>query len=188
MTGRLLEKVARVNKPIVVSTAGLRTDEIDWLVNFLETERADFALMHCVALYPTPDDKLQLNQIGRMIERYRGVPIGWSTHEDQNNTAAVQIAYAKGARLFERHVGLDDGRYKLNDYSSTPDAARSLDQGLPSGPRHARHRRARADLAGRAPDAERAEARHLCQARHCQGRDDQARAMSSSPCRCRTAR
>ena len=52
--------------------------------------------MHCVALYPTPDDKLQLNQIGRMIERYRGVPIGWSTHEDQNNTSAVQIAYAQG--------------------------------------------------------------------------------------------
>jgi mannose-6-phosphate isomerase-like protein (cupin superfamily) len=63
---------------------------------------------------------LQLNEIGRMIERYRGVPIGWSTHEDQNNTAAVQIAYAEGARLFERHVGLDDGRYKLNAYSSTP--------------------------------------------------------------------
>ena len=103
----LLEKVARVNKPMVVSTAGLRTDEIDWLVDFLESERAEFALMHCVALYPTPDDKLQLNQIGRMIERYRSVAIGWSTHEDQNNTAAVQIAYAKGARLFERHVGLE---------------------------------------------------------------------------------
>jgi len=116
----LLEKVTRVNKPIVISTAGLRTDEIDSLVAFLETERADFALMHCVALYPTPDDQLQLNEIGRMIERYRGVPIGWSTHEDQNNTSAVQIAYAKGARLFERHVGLDDGRYKLNAYSSTP--------------------------------------------------------------------
>ena len=42
-----------------------------------------------------------------MIERYRNVAIGWSTHEDQDNVAAVQIAYAKGARLFERHVGLE---------------------------------------------------------------------------------
>ena len=32
----LIEKVARVNKPVVVSTAGLRIDDIDWLVNFLE--------------------------------------------------------------------------------------------------------------------------------------------------------
>ncbi|MBI2718307.1 MAG: N-acetylneuraminate synthase family protein [Rhizobiales bacterium] len=117
----LLEKVARVNKPVVVSTAGLRTDEIDWLVNFLETERVDFALMHCVALYPTPDDKLQLNQIAGLCERYRNVPIGWSTHEDQNNTSAVQIAYALGARLFERHVGLATEKYKLNAYSSTPE-------------------------------------------------------------------
>lgn len=117
----LLEKVARVNKPVVVSTAGLRTDEIDWLVNFLETERVDFALMHCVALYPTPDDKLQLNQIATLRERYLSVPIGWSTHEDQDNTSAVQIAYALGARLFERHVGLNTDKYKLNSYSSTPE-------------------------------------------------------------------
>jgi sialic acid synthase SpsE len=88
----LLEKVVTSRKPVVVSTAGLRTDEIDWLVNFLESERVEFALMHCVALYPTPDDKLQLNQIGQMIERYRNVPIGWSTHENQDNVAAIQIA------------------------------------------------------------------------------------------------
>jgi N-acetylneuraminate synthase len=117
----LLEKVARVNKPVIASTAGLRTDEIDWLVNFLQSERAEFALMHCVALYPTPDDKLQLNQIANLAERYRGVPIGWSTHENQDNVAAIQIAYAKGARLFERHVGLKTEHYPLNAYSSTPE-------------------------------------------------------------------
>jgi sialic acid synthase SpsE/mannose-6-phosphate isomerase-like protein (cupin superfamily) len=116
----LLEKVARVNKPLVVSTAGLRTDEIDWLVNFLESERAEFGLMHCVALYPTPDDKLQLNQISDLRERYRGTPIGWSTHENQDNTSAIQIAYALGARMFERHVGLNTDKIKLNSYSSTP--------------------------------------------------------------------
>ena len=116
----LLEKVARVNKPVVVSTAGLRTDEIDWLVNFLESERADFALMHCVALYPTPDDKLQLNQIKQLCERYPGIVIGWSTHEDQDNTSAIQVAYGLGARMFERHVGLQTTKYSLNAYSSTP--------------------------------------------------------------------
>ena len=48
------------------------------------------------------------------------MPIGWSTHEDQDNTSAVQIASALGARLFERHVGLKTDKYKLNNYSSTP--------------------------------------------------------------------
>ncbi len=117
----LLQKIARVNKPIVISTAGLRGDEIDWLVSFFEYERANFALMHCVAEYPTPDEHLQLNQIAALTERYNDVPIGWSTHEDQNNTSAVQLAYAKGARLFERHVGLNTEKYSLNAYSSTPE-------------------------------------------------------------------
>jgi sialic acid synthase SpsE/D-lyxose ketol-isomerase len=117
----LLEKIVRVNKPVVVSTAGLRTEEIDWLVNFLESEHVHFALMHCVAIYPTPDDRLQLNQIHYLKERYRNVPVGWSTHEDPDNIFAVQIAYAMGARLFERHVGLNTDKYKLNAYSSTPD-------------------------------------------------------------------
>lgn len=117
----LLEKVSNINKPIVVSTAGLRIEEIDWLVNFLEVKRANFALMHCVALYPCPDDKLYLNQIEVFASRYKGVAIGWSTHEDQDNVSAIQIAYAKGARLFERHVGLNTEKYTLNKYSSTPE-------------------------------------------------------------------
>lgn len=116
----LIRRVAQVKKPVIISTAGLRVDEIDALVNFMEAERVEFGLMHCVALYPTPDSKLQLNRIAEMRERYRSVPIGWSTHEDQDNTSAVQIAYALGARMFERHVGLNTDKHKLNSYSSTP--------------------------------------------------------------------
>jgi sialic acid synthase SpsE/mannose-6-phosphate isomerase-like protein (cupin superfamily) len=116
----LIEKIARVNKPVVVSTAGLRIDDIDWLVNYLESERVNFSLMHCVALYPTPDEDLQLDQIRQLKNRYRGVDVGWSTHESPDNLDAVQIAYALGARLFERHVGIATEEYKLNAYSSTP--------------------------------------------------------------------
>ncbi len=117
----LIEKVARVNKPVVISTAGLRIEDIDWLVNFMESERVQFSLMHCVAIYPTPDDKLQLDQIRQLKDRYRGIEIGWSTHEAPDNLSAVQIAYALGARMFERHVGLNTDEYKLNAYSSTPE-------------------------------------------------------------------
>lgn len=121
----LIRRVSQVNKPVVVSTAGLRIDEIDMLVNFLETERVNFALMHCVAIYPTADDHLQLDQIRQMKERYPKVDIGWSTHENPNNTSAVQMAYALGARLFERHVGLNTATTTLNGYSSTPEQLES---------------------------------------------------------------
>ncbi len=116
----LIEKVSQVNKPIVVSTAGLALSEIDWLVNYLQSQRADFALMHCVAQYPTPDARLELDQVRQFKDRFRDVPVGWSTHEDQDNTSAVQIAYALGASLFERHVGIATDAYALNAYSSSP--------------------------------------------------------------------
>jgi sialic acid synthase SpsE/mannose-6-phosphate isomerase-like protein (cupin superfamily) len=117
----LLKKISKAKKPIVISTGGLRIDQIDWLVNFFEAEGSNFALMHVVAIYPTPDDRLNLNQIDLLKERYPHIPIGFSTHEIQDNYQPIQIAYAKGAELFERHVGVETDSIKLNEYSSTPD-------------------------------------------------------------------
>lgn len=117
----LLEKAVSVDKPLVISTAGLPMSKIDRLVYFFKSKGKDFALMHCVALYPTDNDKLNLNQIALLKERFPGVPVGFSTHEHPENYNAVRVAYAKGARLFERHVGLETEKHKLNAYSSTPD-------------------------------------------------------------------
>jgi len=117
----LLERITQVNKPVIVSTAGLSMDKIDRLVSFLASKNIHFALMHCVAIYPTPNDKLGLNQINVLEERFPHVPIGFSTHEEPDNYASVQIAYAKGARLFERHVGMETKKYTLNSYSSRPE-------------------------------------------------------------------
>ena len=117
----LLERIAEENKPIVASTGGLGIEKIDALVHFFQERGKDFAIMHCVAIYPTPPEKLNLAQITLFKHRYRNVPVGWSTHEDQDATEPIQIAYAKGAELFERHVGLNTKKYKLNAYSSTPE-------------------------------------------------------------------
>ena len=53
--------------------------------------------------------------------RYSKISIGFSTHEAPNNFDPIKIAIAKGAGLFERHVGLATDRYELNAYSSTPE-------------------------------------------------------------------
>ena len=121
----LLEKIAEVNRPVVVSTAGLRLQQIDRLVSFFESRQVHFALMHCIALYPTPNERLQLNRIAILRERYPEIPIGFSTHEHPDNDVPIRIAAAKGAQLFERHVGLATEQYSLNAYSSTPDQIRT---------------------------------------------------------------
>lgn len=121
----LLERIAEVNRPVVASTAGLNLQKIDRLVSFFESKGVRFALMHCVAIYPTPTHKLQLNQITLLRERYPHVPIGFSTHEEPENYTPVRLAVAKGAQLFERHVGIANEKYTLNAYSSTPEQIRA---------------------------------------------------------------
>ena len=66
-------------------------------------------------------EKLNLNQITMLKERYPNITIGWSTHEDPDSTIPMQIAVAKGAKMFERHIGIEKKDMKLNAYSSTPE-------------------------------------------------------------------
>jgi N-acetylneuraminate synthase len=114
----LLDAVVKHNLPVIVSTGGLSTRETDQVAAFMSKRVDQFALMHCVAVYPTPDDELALNRIDYMRGRYRGVPIGYSTHEDPGNSLAGSLALAKGAHILERHVGLEADGMAVNAYSS----------------------------------------------------------------------
>jgi quercetin dioxygenase-like cupin family protein len=77
--------------------------------------------MHCVGEYPTKIGNLQLNQIDLLKQRYPEVPVGYSTHEEPDNTESILMAIAKGASIFEKHVAVDTEVFKKNDYSATPD-------------------------------------------------------------------
>lgn len=116
----LLERIALTNLPIIASTGGATLADIDNVVNFLRNRGKEFALMHCVGEYPTSSDRLQLNQIDLFRQRYPDVRIGFSTHEEPANTEAIKLAVAKGATIFEKHVGIESDHYPLNAYSATP--------------------------------------------------------------------
>jgi sialic acid synthase SpsE len=57
----LLEAIQEWNGPLVASTAGIRVSEIDRVVSFFTNRSSSFALMHCVAAYPTVDSENQAN-------------------------------------------------------------------------------------------------------------------------------
>ena len=117
----LLEKVADSGIPLIFSTGGVTIKGIDDLCSFFEHRGVDFAVMHCVSIYPITDEHFQLNQIDLLRNRYPQRVIGWSTHEDPDAVAPVYMAVAKGARMFERHVGVTTDEITLNGYSSTPE-------------------------------------------------------------------
>lgn len=117
----LLERIVRTQKPIIASTAGATLDEIDKVVSFFQNRHKTFAILHCVGEYPTKMDTLNLNQIDLLKQRYPGVTVGYSTHEEPENTESIQIAIAKGASIFEKHVAVETTEFKKNEYSATPD-------------------------------------------------------------------
>lgn len=117
----LIESVALTKLPVIASTAGASLEDIDKIVQFFNHRNIPLALMHCVAEYPTPNERLELNQITLLQKKYPEVKIGFSTHENPSEIDAVKLAVAKGARIFERHVGVATDKISLNKYSSTPD-------------------------------------------------------------------
>jgi sialic acid synthase SpsE len=117
----LLEKIAKTRKPVIVSTGGASVKNLDDIVTFFENRNIELALNHCIALYPSEDHELQLNQIDFLKTRYPRHIIGLSTHEHNDWTSSIMIAYGKGARTFERHIDLPLGDRPFSPYCSTPD-------------------------------------------------------------------
>jgi sialic acid synthase SpsE/quercetin dioxygenase-like cupin family protein len=116
----LLEKVVKTNKPIIASTGGLSLFDIDNLVSYLGNRDLHFAILHCVGIYPSPNEVLNLNFISKLKKRYPNLTIGYSGHESPDNIDVIKIAIAKGAAIFERHVGLPTETITLNNYSMNP--------------------------------------------------------------------
>ena len=119
----LLMKVAGAKKPLIISTGGKTLSDIDKIYNFFTHRGCDFAFLHCIAEYPAPVERLQLDFIDRMSRRYRNTVIGYSGHENPEDQIVPMLAIAKGAKILERHVGLPTESIQLNAYSMSPQQA-----------------------------------------------------------------
>lgn len=119
----LLTKIAATRKPVILSTGGKTLADIDKLYNFFSHKGCNFAFLHCIAEYPAPMNRIQLNFIDKLRKRYPEICIGYSGHEDPNDQMIPMLAIAKGATILERHVGLPTKKITLNAYSMNPEQA-----------------------------------------------------------------
>lgn len=120
---QLLPKIARAGKPVIASSGGSSLQDLDELVAFFAGRGIPFALNHCVSIYPSEDSELELNQIDFLRERYPDTVIGLSTHEHRDWHDSMLIAYAKGARTFERHIDIDYEGVPVSGYCTRPEQA-----------------------------------------------------------------
>ncbi len=96
---------------ILVSTGATFDDEIEHAAAVLAG--ADFAMLHCVTMYPTP---LSESHLARMAYLRRLAPVvGYSDHSraDVDGVIASKVAIHLGAQVIERHftiLGVADTR------------------------------------------------------------------------------
>jgi len=119
----LLAKIASTGLPVIASTGGAELQHIDDLVEFFTSRDIPFALNHCVSLYPSEDSDLELDQIDFLKARYPHITIGFSTHEYRDWHDSILMAYAKGARTFERHIDIDHEGVPVSSYCTKPEQA-----------------------------------------------------------------
>jgi N-acetylneuraminate synthase len=116
----LIDRIAATRKPVIVSTGGSSLKDIDDLVSFFSKRNIPLAINHCVSLYPSEDRELELNQVDFLKNRYPNHVIGFSTHEYSDWATSITIAYAKGARTFERHIDINSEDHPVSAYCSLP--------------------------------------------------------------------
>ena len=105
VNSELLEKCAASGLPMFVSTGAADLHEVTRAIEFLDSQKvSEICLMHCVSLYPTPPENLNLKTIQLFSSMY-DFPIGFSDHSAGSLGAAIAIGY--DACIIEKHFTLD---------------------------------------------------------------------------------
>jgi N-acetylneuraminate synthase len=101
----LLEYVAHTGKPIILSTGMATLGEIGRALDVLrDNGSGPIALLHCVSIYPSPPEIVNLQNIGTLQHAF-GVPVGYSDHT--LGTAIPLASVALGACMIEKHFTID---------------------------------------------------------------------------------
>lgn len=101
----LLKYVAKLKKPMIVSTGTATFDDVKRAVNTIMPVNHKLALLQCTAAYPAPAELLNLRVIETYRKEFPELVIGFSNHF--NGISVDPVAYTLGARIIEKHFTLD---------------------------------------------------------------------------------
>src|SRR5262249_39792402 len=97
----LLRRVAREKEPVYLSSGMSDFAELDQAVACVREGGKDPLIFQCTTLYPSPPEKIGLNVLDGLGERY-GCPVGLSDHSGTIYPSLA--AAARGATAVEVHV------------------------------------------------------------------------------------
>lgn len=134
-----LVKIAKTNKPVILSTGMCTMDDIEAAVTVLRNNGcSNITLLHCTTEYPAPFNEVNLRAMNTLKEKFN-VQVGYSDH-----TKGIEIpiaAVAMGATIIEKHFTLDknmegpDHKASLNslEFKLMVEAIRNIESAMGTG-------------------------------------------------------
>jgi N-acetylneuraminate synthase/sialic acid synthase len=101
----LLRHVARLQKPMIISSGGATLADVDQACAAILPINSSLCVLQCTATYPTEPEEMNLRVIETLRNRFPGVVVGLSDH--YNGIAMAVVAYMLGARVIEKHFTLN---------------------------------------------------------------------------------
>ena len=121
-----LDYIARKGIPIVLSTGMGEMREIERAVETVSRAgNPNLCLLHCVSIYPTEPEMMNLNNISGLRQMFPDCSIGFSDHSMGTEMAAAAVAL--GACLIEKHLTLDRTKIGMdNQMAAEPAELKAL--------------------------------------------------------------
>jgi pseudaminic acid synthase len=132
----LIEKIAALGKPMIMSTGMANLEEVnDAVTAARQAGCSDIILLKCTSAYPAPYAEMNLQAIPFLLEKFH-LPVGLSDHTMGHETTCAAIAL--GACVIEKHFTLSrknisaDSAFSMepHEFKTLCTAVRNIEQAL----------------------------------------------------------
>jgi sialic acid synthase len=101
----LLRYVAKIGKPMIVSTGGGTMEAVQRAYDTIMPINKQLSILQCTAGYPPKFEELNLKVIETFRKAFPDIVIGFSSHD--NGIAMALVGYVLGSRIVEKHFTLN---------------------------------------------------------------------------------
>ena len=99
----LHKKISLTKKKVIISTGMSMISDIKKVIKIYDKKKV--TLLHCVSAYPCELKDSYISRIDKLKKTFK-LPVGFSDHT--TSYEAAMMAYASGARIFEKHITLSN--------------------------------------------------------------------------------
>ena len=131
LVGRIIKSIANglQFEHLYFSTSSMSLDDIEKSIDILNENKIKFTMLNCTCIYPTPLEKLNLQNIEFYRKHFGIKNVGLSDHTNpyEDNLLSSKLAIYQGIDVLERHftiLGKDETRD--GKVSITPDMLSEL--------------------------------------------------------------